>query len=103
MKRPHATSEHQWELPNVLGRGTSTTAQLALAVVNIQRLSLDNHQLRQQLDSAANVTRINTGHRPVARRLGPDGERASQTMPSTHPLHHAHRLLAAGSVVGAGS
>ena len=37
------------------------TAQLDLAIANIQRLSIDNHQLRQELEAATKVTRIPTG------------------------------------------
>lgn len=40
------------------------TTHLELAIANIQRLSLENHQLRQQLETTANVTRIDTHHRP---------------------------------------
>jgi hypothetical protein len=36
---------------------------LELAVANIQRLTLDNHQLRHQLEAATNITRIDTRHR----------------------------------------
>lgn len=41
------------------------TEHLALAVANIQRLTLDNHQLRYQLEAATNITRIDTRHRPT--------------------------------------
>lgn len=34
------------------------TEHLELAVANIQRLTLDNHRLRQELEAAANVTRL---------------------------------------------
>lgn len=37
---------------------------LDLAVANIQRLTLDNHSLRHQLEAKANVTPIDTRHRP---------------------------------------
>lgn len=36
------------------------TDQLALAMAAIQRLSLDNHQLRVELETACNVSRIGT-------------------------------------------
>jgi hypothetical protein len=36
------------------------TEQLALAMATIQRLSLDNHQLRVELEAARNVSRIST-------------------------------------------
>jgi len=39
------------------------TAQLDVAIANIQRLSIDNHQLRQELETATMVTRIHTGRR----------------------------------------
>jgi transposase-like protein len=34
------------------------TEHLDLAVANIQRLSLDNHHLRQELEAATNITRL---------------------------------------------
>jgi transposase-like protein len=33
---------------------------LDLAVVNLQRLTLDNHRLRQELEAASKITRIDT-------------------------------------------
>jgi hypothetical protein len=42
------------------------TEHLELAVANIQRLCLETHQLRQQLEAATNVTRIDPRHRPTA-------------------------------------
>jgi AraC-like DNA-binding protein len=39
------------------------TEHLELAIANIQRLTLDNHHLRQQLHAATNVTHISA--RPV--------------------------------------
>jgi hypothetical protein len=39
------------------------TEHLDLALINIQRLTLDNHRLRQALEDATKVTRINTKSR----------------------------------------
>jgi transposase-like protein len=39
------------------------TEHLDLAVANLQRLTLDNHQMRQTLESAGKVTRIDTKSR----------------------------------------
>ncbi len=44
-----------------LRRANQTLTQhLELAVANIQRLTLDNHQLRKELEAAAKVTRLDT-------------------------------------------
>lgn len=39
-------------------------AHLELAVANIQRLTLENHRLRQQLETATKVTHINPNRWP---------------------------------------
>jgi hypothetical protein len=40
------------------------TEHLDLAVVNLQRLTLDNHKLRQALEATSKVTRIDKARRP---------------------------------------
>jgi hypothetical protein len=40
------------------------TEHLDLAVVNLQRLTLDNHKLRQTLEATSKVTRIDKARRP---------------------------------------
>lgn len=47
------------------------TEHLELAVANIQRLTLDNHHLRQQLDTTANITRIDMRGQPGTPRKRP--------------------------------
>lgn len=46
---------------------------LDLATANIQRLTLENHRLRQQLEAAGKITRIELGQRPH-RRFPPAGQ-----------------------------
>jgi hypothetical protein len=46
------------------------TEHLELAIANIQRLTMDNHHLRQQLHAATNVTHISTT-RPRRPRADP--------------------------------
>jgi hypothetical protein len=40
-------------------------AQLQLAIAAVQRLSIENHQLRQELEAVTNITRLDT--RPTSR------------------------------------
>ncbi|WP_329160514.1 hypothetical protein OHB49_13630 [Streptomyces sp. NBC_01717] len=58
-------------------RNRELTDHLTLAAARIQRLALENQQLRQELEAAANVTRLNT----IPNRR--DTERANYRQSST--------------------
>ena len=46
------------QIANLRRTNHALTEHLDLAVANIQRLTLDNHQLRQELEAATNVTQL---------------------------------------------
>ena len=54
-----ATGGLEW-LENRWSRTCECRWDVVVAIANIQRLTLDNHQLRQQLHAATKVTHINT-------------------------------------------
>lgn len=53
----------QHENAHLRGANRELSEHLDLAIANIQRLTLDNHRLRQELEAATNITRIATRHR----------------------------------------
>jgi hypothetical protein len=63
---PHHSRRLQRENAQLRSTNHDMAENLELAIANIQRLTVDNHHLRQQLETTTNtnITRIDTRHRP---------------------------------------
>lgn len=65
--RPEPADSHTARIAVLTRDNQELRANLALAIANIQRITIENHQLREQLEQQAKVVHIPTHHggRPV--------------------------------------